>query len=767
MNSIAYRLSLITGEFSRQTVFDLAQLAPPVALPGEVFDGLMGPWVEALGNDCYRVSPLLSDAGSQVLLAHEQTAIHEAIAFGFLNRGTLTPHEFGTALGHALIAKSDQALLVLMKGTLALDDEALKSISDAAFWFAELALQPGQQLSTNPAIDFMVRLAQFRIAAAGRQTDRALLVMDRTLELLEQFEHEELAQSSEVTAYVMFLNTIDIPIPPRRTIHMLARLMDLEESNEHLAEIAKNFRQDDTHIINFSGLSLVQIFFTFEAARISGIDALDEFLDTLNALDGDKRQCLIEVLENTNKKFAHVLISSSWWKDVSQDALNIGKALAAFRKAVDLGKAWSCPSLMRASYVAMAVLCDEYDNSPDNALVVLDEAAEALGTADTYLLNQRAMVLFHQKNEKEAVALFDQALAGEGLDNVGKAFAGRTGGIAAAHIDDWEAAERFFLMGASAAEVIGALKSMAAGLKADAAFARWKQGRHADALRLYAEVLELLEDIPIDGDLKARHVHATVRHCLAWVDMDATGTSESGLAELPPGACSNPEPHEGLKDHSITEMSAVWGLLGNIDTRLGTRLDLMRQAEKKSNGALPLNVRVLDRLARYEALWNGTDLLKAVPIIIGMIEGNVCLKQLNATQRDGWAPSDITPLPDDYWEDQNNRAYLLFTLLAVGVLVTSLHPDRPLPVEAWCNDTRLHNVAGPEVDRFFALLDGTETQTDGSLLEEAALALRRIREEALVPTNLFICHFRLLNALISGEWGKSIGQALAKIVAAQ
>jgi hypothetical protein len=150
-----------------------------------------------------------------------------------------------------------------------------------------------------------------------------------------------------------------------------------------------------------------------------------------------------------------------------------------------------------------------------------------------------------------------------------------------------------------------------------------------------------------------------------------------------------------------------------------------------------------------------------------MIEGNVCLKQLNATQRDGWAPSDITPLPDDYWEDQNNRAYLLFTLLAVGVLVTSLHPDRPLPVEAWCNDTRLHNVAGPEVDRFFALLDGTETQTDGSLLEEAALALRRIREEALVPTNLFICHFRLLNALISGEWGKSIGQALAKIVAAQ
>ena len=54
---IAYRLSLITGEFSRQLALDLAQLPPPVALPGEAFDSLVGPWIETLGNDCYRVSP--------------------------------------------------------------------------------------------------------------------------------------------------------------------------------------------------------------------------------------------------------------------------------------------------------------------------------------------------------------------------------------------------------------------------------------------------------------------------------------------------------------------------------------------------------------------------------------------------------------------------------------------------------------------------------------------------------------------------------------
>lgn len=762
-----FRLSLMTGEFSRQTALDLAQLPPPIALPGEAFDGLVGPWIETLGNNCYRISPLLSDAGTKVLSTPEQMAVHETIAFGFLKRATLMPHEFGTALMHALIAKSDWAMLLLAKGALAFDHEASKAMSDAVFWFPAMALQPGQNLSTNHATDFMLRLAQFRLAVAGRQTQSALLVMDRALEVLDKFEHDELARLNEATAYCMFLNTHEIPIPPRRTIPMLARLMALEESNEHLAEITQKLRRDNSRIIDFSGLLLVQIFFTFEAARLSGINALDELLDALNALNEDNRQCLIAALENDTGKLARILISSSWWKEAAQDALNIKKALATFRKAIDFGKAWCSPSLVRASYIAASVLYDEYGNSPDDALAVLDEAAEAFGAANAYLLKPRAMVLFRQKKDEEAVALFGQALAGDDLDVVERTFAGRIGGIAAAHLSDWGSAERFFLMGAVAVEEIDDLKSMAAGLKADAAFARWKQGRQTDALCLYAEVLELLEDIPVDEDLQARHVHATVRHCLAWIDTSTTGTSGSGLAEPPPGACGNPEPHEGLRDHSITEMSAAWGLLGNIDTRLGTGLDLMRQAEKKSNGALPLNVRLLDWIARYEVLWDGTDLLQAVPIITAMIEGNGCFKQLNAAQRDGWAPGDITPLPDDYWEDQNNRAYLLFTLLAVGVLATSLHPDNLLPVEAWRNDMRLHDVTGPEVNRFFALLDGTEKQPDGSLLEGAALALCRIRDDTLQPNDLFICHFRLLNALISGEWGKSIGQALAKIVAAQ
>jgi hypothetical protein len=149
-----------------------------------------------------------------------------------------------------------------------------------------------------------------------------------------------------------------------------------------------------------------------------------------------------------------------------------------------------------------------------------------------------------------------------------------------------------------------------------------------------------------------------------------------------------------------------------------------------------------------------------------MVEASICFNQVRAAQGDRWASSDITPLPHGYWDDQSNRAGLLQFLIAAGVLATCLYSDSPLPVNEWLDDMHSQNIAGPDVDHFFALLTGAETQTDGSL-EEAVLALRRIREDPLQLKDLCICHLRLLYALASEAWGKPVGDALAKIVAAQ
>lgn len=307
---------------------------------------------------------------------------------------------------------------------------------------------------------------------------------------------------------------------------------------------------------------------------------------------------------------------------------------------------------------------------------------------------------------------------------------------------------------------------MVAGLKADAAFARWKRGAHADALHLYAEVLDLLEAMPIDENPQTRHVHAAVRYCLGWIAMGARDASYTTLPEPFPGVCSHPEPLGGVQERWLGDMSAVWSLLRNLCTKFEVGWDLTRRAEQKSNGVLPLIVRVMDRLARYKALLDGRDIPTAVSILSGMVAASICLRQVREAEQDPWTSCDITPLPNGYWEDRPKRVGLFLFLVTAGVLATCLYPESPLPVDEWRHDMRLHAIAGPDVDHFVTLLLGTGTATDENV-EQAAVALRRIRGELPPPKELCVCHLRLLCALCSETLGESVGKALAKIVAAQ
>jgi hypothetical protein len=239
------------------------------------------------------------------------------------------------------------------------------------------------------------------------------------------------------------------------------------------------------------------------------------------------------------------------------------------------------------------------------------------------------------------------------------------------------------------------------------------------------------------------------------------------MVEPPPGACSNQDPHEGVKDLRISEISAIWGLLGNIDTKMGTGLGLAKIVADKAGGKLALLIRIDERVARYEALWKSGGVLEAVSVIVGMVEGVSCRKQYEESISDGWQVGNIPALPSDYWSNPSNREYLLFNLLSVGVLATSRDLQAPLPLARWREDMEVLGIHGEEVDRFFNLLEGKKTALVGGLLEEAAFALFKIHEEMISPMDLFICHFRLLNALASGDWGYFTGNALADLVSRQ
>lgn len=70
---LLYRTSLLVGRFTRAVALRLADVPPAVQLPGEHLDTLVGPWLDEVGNEQLRLSPLIAGIGAEVLGAAEQT----------------------------------------------------------------------------------------------------------------------------------------------------------------------------------------------------------------------------------------------------------------------------------------------------------------------------------------------------------------------------------------------------------------------------------------------------------------------------------------------------------------------------------------------------------------------------------------------------------------------------------------------------------------------------------------------------------------------
>ena len=328
--SVAYRLSLLSGRFSRQLALKLANLPPNVPLPGEGFDILVGPWIEKLSEDSYRVSPLLQNSGETALSSIEKHAVHEGIALGISEQRSLSQYEFATALSHAFLAKSEKALSFLASATIyAASGKVWEALADAAFWYPSMGLRPGQRLcETNPSIDVLLRVAQFRMTAAAGRHSEALLIIDRTVELVENLApSSEEATTSAALAYGSFLISLETAIPAQKAINMLSRLMDLRQIDEDIDKLWRNFETAQQPGAPLAGLSMPQALFSIRASNVTGLSDLDNLIDELETLDDQKRADLFTALRDTTVQLADLLIGGAWSRDASKGHWTSSKPL--------------------------------------------------------------------------------------------------------------------------------------------------------------------------------------------------------------------------------------------------------------------------------------------------------------------------------------------------------------------------------------------------------------------------------------------------------
>jgi tetratricopeptide (TPR) repeat protein len=743
---LAYRLSLINGVFTRETAIAIAETPPPTTLPGEAFDALIGPWIEREGANRYRVSPLLTGAANNVLSDANIKAVHGAIALSIISRKSINQLEVGTAFFHAFMAKHAHALFMLASKISMADSKHMHLLYDAMTWLTFVGLDAGQKiLPENPSIDLILRVAQYKLIAASPEPDKSCVIIDRIEEILNEIEPTELRQYSEILAYGMILNTLEVKIPSSKVIRMISRMIDLQEESPVLKEISNSFANGHSDLPRLGENKPAQLLFSYQAIRLSGLDDLSELVASLDALPPNKRDQLLIVCDS-DFDFASLLISRAWWKEVEGGTLDVNKALRLFDLTMLKSREWKRPEITKACFVAMSVIQDEYGNSIERALEVLD-AADNEFPDDANVINQRAKVLFHANRDNEALPIAYKALELPGLSTVEFVFCCRVTGIAAAKSDDWAETERLFLLGAEKTKLSSVQQSMGIGLMADVAFALWKQKKFDNSLLLFAQALDSLGEIPLSDDIRTRHLHATVRHCISWIHFEARGKYPSDFIEPVPGMCSNQEPHEGIKDHRIIDISAAWDLLASTEQILGLDLGIKARAYLVAGGKKPLLIEGYNRALAFELIFKNKNFDDLVTAIIGMHEAILHSKSLKDGQDDEWTIGDVPKLPEGYWDKSEALDFIYHYLLVASVICTFDNQASPLPIVRWRADLAKASTLTDEVNCFLNVLSGAIP--DQTLYQQAAAAIFALRNGVFAPSELWKGSFRLINALMN------------------
>lgn len=762
---LVYRLSMMTCHFPRQVALDLGKMDPAVLQPGEHFDSLIGPWVERIGEDDYRISPLISDAGKSIYGTQDVEQLHEQIVIALLGPKEVDVSKLNALLLHSMLSKSEVAFTVLIPLVYQLHGPLLEEMAEYVDWFASVGLEEGQLLCpSNQSVEAFIRYLQLQIAIGSSRSETAVRVFGKLIVTINALDNHEGKEMMYVMAYRAVLNNTATHFPPKLSIIAFENFVDLTNDNEFLRN---KFSELTDRIVRegHSDISPIQALAGMIPMRARGLQDFDELLDALNSMAPEKRDLLFSLEPHEELDFSDALTNASWLEDVKNETLDTEKTIYSLEKAITFANKWDKPQLVRAASITISVLHDEYRDDPIAAVQVLDEL-DSSAQRNGKVQYQRGKILFGQEDYPSALKVIVDAVDSGDLVRSEKVLALRHKAIAAARCGDWGLAKDVFLDAATAADQVPTFITLAGGLRAEAAHASWRLGDKKGTLLEVRDILGVLETIPYDRDIKTRHLHAVVRHFIGWLNHEVSGW-ENQMVDPFPGMFSTLEPHKEMEAFEIIDIDVAWALLGRLDERIGAGLGIAEQISKAERSNVPLIFKMTDIADGFKKRWTKEQIVEAVPYLFQLNQAYLSMQKMQKEELGPFYCGELSNISSEYWKDDQNVEQFLLCLVAVGIKGLSLPTKGKLPVKRWLEDLDAHGVLNSRVEKFLKILEGKIDEPQSQLPEVAASALYYHFTQELTPADYVICHFRMLNAADKMPNSQFCERELAEVMSEQ
>ena len=586
--NLLYRLSMGGGRFDRALALTVGGMPPRILQSGECMDQLVGPWLESVGTNLFRVSPLAANFGREVLSPDEQRQIHDTIATYMLGRGTISAGDTNAILVHALAGESTRNLARLGNAVWRAKGVVLEKLAEQLY---VLRLMPTSRpiYRQDLVISILLRIAQFKLVAALGDGARIRVVAATLLAESETLPEAEYARPARVLALISVLGMVGVGNYVDNWIGVLARFRRTVEENSELHELFVDMQDsiDGQHSNLFAGL------FNIGSAGLESVERLEHVVTELDKVDAGTRTLLLSGIDDASSDHA-VFVNGPWAKHEDSQEFDAEDAAVRYARMAEITRRWSIPVLSMQCSVAYAVILDEYRDQPTEALDALNDAMADFGN-DVILLRAVAKVHLRRCRHEEALDVFSDIADSVGGENpVERAFALRDAAIAAARSEKWTQAEEWFAAAQTAAmrAELPNMNAMAIGLGGDAACAALQGGATARALGRFADAMYALESIDPGAALSHAFCHHAIRQAVVWAYSRIAGSKVSGSGPttvLEAGDCSSSKPAPGLRERPLVHIDVVWYLLA--ETEVAARVDAGIAGnlnEKLTEGGIPV-----------------------------------------------------------------------------------------------------------------------------------------------------------------------------------
>jgi len=766
---LLYRLSMATGSFRREVGLYLANHPTPIGgIPGEIFDSVVGPWIEHAGEDRFSLSPLLQHSADKVLDKEAQNQIHVALAQAMLRLGEMSPAEGAALFFHAFLARSEPELIAAVLGLIQAPSEILKLIAWHLSWFAHAGLEPRSPLfESNPHLNFMLRMLQLRVAHE-KNSETAQQIVDAWE--IEMPEAEDMASQINRFGFIcLVLVHYEIDIAPGRLLRWLTDLVKLEAQINNLNEIFREWLPLQRIVGAVSSLDIVAYLFTFVIPRIKDLEFLIELIDGMGELPEMFRKRVLSAFAISENE-ATLFIDKAWLTETKKKTPDWAACITTFERIVVLFTEWQCLSVVAAATRAISIIHDEYLNDKDAAVLVL-ESARSNGIPTTLLDDQHANLLYRHGLFAEALEIWELLLPNwkpEALfADTRPVFSCRKAGICAANLGNWSDASLYFRLGREHCQAIH-LSTFATGFLADSAYADWNAGEQAAAL---VDFSQSLQEVEVFQDPRSNPKEFAVKkflgHILLKVSHELTGDPlQENYSMVLPGMCSDPDPNPKLHELPDAPNDMSWVLIAEIEyaARLGSVI-FERIYQRLHSSPYPVARMMFVTLSIRHTLRDKN--MSGLPHLISDLE-----QACRFTKAHHQAGLDVGEISD--YSETDLPQVMLGTTPFLDALVISTtrgkidnqlleqwRDQSPTSIDSttwnvWLNQS--HDIIKAPYDVLVNRMRDKNSQGDVRLLAAAMISESASRS----PDDLFYAHVLLFNHLSNDPWKDPVADILGE-----